>query len=147
MTVFSDVLANVAFLFGEEDQPGPAAEGAWLETSISYRGPCQGRLRFRCPRAFAKLLATNLLGIDPEDNDAESKSEDAVKELMNILCGQMITAMHGTGEVFDLSIPVTRELDSEPDLAGGDDPGTSTLSVEGHCVQLTHWPGEADHEG
>ena len=139
LAVFSEVLANVAFLFTEEDLPAPATEDAWLETSIVYRGPSRGELSLRCPRAFATLLAANLLGID---DDAESKSEDAVKELMNIICGQFITTMYGTGDVFDLSIPVTHELDQAPDFSNADDPDTSTLTVEGYPVQLTHRSGD-----
>ena len=137
-TIFSEVLANLAFMFTDEDPADTSAAGTWLETFISYEGPVKGTLRFQCPREFCVLLAGNLLGIDPQDDDAESRAEDAVKEFMNILCGQFITTTHGTDDVFNLTIPETRELGERPDSLGGDDAWASTLTVEGHTVQLTY---------
>ena len=37
-TIFSEVLANLAFMF-TDDEPGPPSAGdIWLETFISYQG-------------------------------------------------------------------------------------------------------------
>ena len=88
------------------------------------------------------ILAANLLGTDPMDDDAKSKANDAVKEFMNIVCGQFITASHGTEDVFDLTIPQIRELPEPPDLAEDDGDRITTLLVEGHPLQLSHEPGE-----
>ena len=145
-TVFSDVLGNLAFMFSDGDQADPSSAATWLETTIGYHGPSSGTLRLQCTSEFGVLLAANLLGIDPEDDDAESKAQDAVKEFMNIVCGQFVTAAHGTNDVFDLTIPATRTLEQMPDSLNCDDEWSSTLTVEGHCVQLTYAPGEsADH--
>lgn len=141
MAVFSEVLANAAFLFAEEGEAGLIPDDPWLETRIGYRGPFRGELKLLCPRAFATLLAANLLGIEAEDDDAKSKAEDAVGELLNIICGQFITTVYGSSAIFDLSIPITCKLDETPDLSGDDDSGTSTLTVQGHRVQLTHQSG------
>jgi len=145
-TVFSDVLGDLAFMFSDGDEIDPSPATLWLETTIGYKGPATGMLKLWCPSEFGVLLAANLLGIDPEDDDAESKAPDAVREFMNIVCGQFVTAVHGTESVFDLTIPATRTLDQMPDFLGSDDEWASTLTVEGHCVQLTYTPGEsADH--
>jgi len=141
-TIFSEVLADLAFMFTDEDQPDVSAADNWLETLISYDGPAKGTLRLQCPKDFCVLLAGNLLGIDPRDDDAESKAEDAVKEFMNILCGQFITTTHGSDEVFDLTIPETRELAERPDSPSCDDRWASTLTVEGYTVQLTYAPDD-----
>ena len=146
-TIFSEVLANLAFMFTEDEPIDPTSGEVWLETVISYRGPCTGTLRFRCSRDFSVLLAANLLGIDPDDNSATLQSEDAVKEFMNIVCGQFVTAMHGMDDVYNLSIPQVRELPETPDFSDGDDDATSTLSVDGHKVQLAYDPGDGGCEG
>ena len=138
--IFSEVLANLAFMFTEEEQVELSPADAWLETEISYQGPTQGTLRFRCTSDFAVLLAANLLGIDPKDEEADAKARDAVKEFMNIVCGQLVTAVHGTEDVFNLTIPTITELPEAPDLRAGDGSDSSTLSVDGFLVQLSYLP-------
>ncbi|HNQ23851.1 MAG TPA: chemotaxis protein CheX [Phycisphaerae bacterium] len=140
-TVFSEVLANLAFMFTDTEPGEPVLEGEWLETMISYHGPYQGTLRLRCTRAFTVLLAANLLGIDPDDDEAEHGADDAAKEFMNIVCGQLVTTLHGTDPVFNLSIPRSTPLAEPPDLYSEDVSTTSTLWVEGHPVQLVYAAG------
>lgn len=145
--IFSEVLANLAFMFTDEDPGDPPAGDVWLETTIAYSGPVSGTLRLRCTRDFSTRLAANLLGTDPGDRDAEQSASDAVKELMNILCGQFITAAHGAEEVFSLTIPEIVELSETPDLTAGEGATaplqgveTSAVSVDGQFVQLSHLP-------
>lgn len=138
--IFSEVLADLAFMFSDEAQAEPGPGAVWLETTISYCGRLGGTLRLWCTRDFSSLLAANLLGIDPEEQDAQADAEDAVKEFMNIVCGQLVTAVHGSEEVFHLTIPQIRELPGCPDLSGDDRAEASTLVVEGHPVQLAYIP-------
>ena len=145
-TTFSEVLANLAFMFADEDLSEVSSEDRWLETTITYTGPASGTLRFRCTSAFSVLLAANLLGTDPADGGADAQGEDAVKEFMNIVCGQFVTDRHGTEHVYNLSIPAIEELPQAPTLVDGDDPNASTLAVEGHVVQLCYSPGEQSAE-
>jgi hypothetical protein len=88
------------------------------------------------------LLAANLLGVDPEDDNAATQCEDATKEFMNIVCGQLVTALHGPDDVYVLSIPITTELAEVPDLT--DDGGISsyTVSVDTHVIQMIYEPGQ-----
>ena len=137
-TIFSEVLANLAFMFDDEEDHGPISGDVWLETTIEYQGPVGGRLRFRCNREFTVLLAANLLGIDPNDDVAGAQGEDAVKEFVNIVCGQLVTAVHGSDDIFNLTIPETRELAETPNLDGGSAGEVASLSVEGQHLQLEH---------
>jgi len=140
-TVVSDVLGNLAFMFTDDDEVASLSIDQWLETTISYHGPENGMLRLACTSGFGILLAANLLGVEPEDDDAESKARDAVKEFMNIVCGQLITEIHGTESVFDLTIPEIRELTEAPDRVSVDDPFASSLNVEGYRIQLHYTSG------
>lgn len=141
-TMFSEVLADLAFMFTDEDPVNMAPGGKWLETTIGYDGSHSGVLRLRCTREFAIQLAANLLGLDTEDVDTEQSARDAVKEFMNVVCGQFITAAYGTEEVFDLTIPQIVELPEAPDLRAGDETEESVLSVSGQFVQLAHLPNQ-----
>lgn len=134
----SNVLANLAFMFTDEDQADVAEADVWLETKIGYKGPLAGILAFRCTRSFTVALAANLLGVDPDDDDAESQADDAVKEFMNIVCGQFVTCYHGEQAAFDLTIPEVVHLAEMPDLTVNDNDQLTTLSVDGHRMQLLY---------
>ncbi len=138
-TVLSDVLADLAFMFcdgGEyTEQPGET----WLETSITYSGGVSGDLRLICTRTFAEQLAENLLGIESGEEISKQESTDAVREFMNVVCGQFVTAAHGTEDIFNLTIPTVTELDDEPYVEGGGDE-TAQLSIDGQWLQLRHVP-------
>lgn len=136
--VFSDVLANLAFMFTGEPPPEPLADDVWLEGTIRYYGPVSGSLRLRCTRDFSIALAANLLGTDADHSDAEENANDAIKELMNILCGQFVTSAYGTGEVFRLTIPQIAEIPETPELAPQEGVDSSVISVDGRVLQLVH---------
>lgn len=142
--IFSEVLANLAFMFTDDEQTDLSPGDVWLETTIGYEGPATGTLRFRCTRGFSVLLAANLLGIDPDDATAARQCEDAVREFMNIVCGQFVTAMHGSQDVYNLTIPRTVELSETPDLTDDGGLTRSSVSVDNHMVQLIY---DADGSG
>ena len=141
-TIFSEVLADLAFMFTDNEDIEPSPDDVWLEATISYDGSVSGTLRFHCTGTFSVLLAANLLGTSPDDENAESNANDAVKEFMNIVCGQFITATHGTQDIFNVTIPQIIEIEGPPDLFADDVSESSTFSVDGHQVQLSYIPGK-----
>ncbi len=137
-TIFSEVLASLAFMFTDDEPVEVVAGDVWLETTIRYDGSASGELILCCTREFSVVLAANLLGVNPEDTGDHSQADDAVKEFMNIICGQLVTAQHGSDDVFNLTIPVIRELPVTPDLDATNDDNVSALCVEGHPVKLVY---------
>lgn len=102
---FSDVLGDMAFIFvvdPDETDPPPRYT---LEAHVSYAGPRRGTLRLRCDDRFAATVAGNLLGIDPDDGVAERGRIDALQELMNVVCGNVVTELYGPDELFQFGIP------------------------------------------
>ena len=75
------------------------------------------------------------------------KAEDAVKEFMNILCGQFVTAVHGTRDVFNLTIPEIVELPQMPNMDLADTAVSSTLCVDGYRVQVVYEPDGGSPSG
>ena len=46
-----------------------------------------------------------MLGIDENASDAATKGIDAVKELLNMIVGNFLTASFGEDAIFDLGLP------------------------------------------
>lgn len=129
--VLSEVLGDLAFMVAENDDVELMPGTVWLEGEITYEGPARGTLRMWCTRDFATRLAANLLGMEPDDGSAQIGGEDAVREFMNVLCGQVITAWYGHEAVFDLSIPTVSECVQIPESATGDGCQHCEVSIEG----------------
>lgn len=143
-TVLSEVLADLAFMFTDEREFDPPVGERWLETTISYKGPEAGSLRMTCTEPFAAQLATNLLGLESGEETSEQESNDAVKEFMNVVCGQYVTAAYGTEDVFNLTIPEVQELATTPEFGDCEEAAgeVALLSVEGRWMQLLHTRSE-----
>lgn len=141
-TVLSEVLANLAFMFTDDGEFVVPVGEEWLETEIGYKGPASGSLRLTCSRAFAGQLAANLLAVESADETTEEESSDAVKEFMNVVCGQYVTAAFGAEDVFNLTIPEVRELTIMPELGDPEDGSAdaAVLSVGGQWIRLVHRP-------
>jgi hypothetical protein len=137
-TVLSDVLGDLAFMIADDEAAEPATGRVWLRGEIAYHGPDSGSLRLWSTRSFASRLAANLLGLEPEDGSAQVGAEDAVREFMNVFCGQLVTAWYGRGPVFNLSIAEVTEQVEPPDIEAVDERSRVQLSVEGEPVFCTH---------
>jgi CheY-specific phosphatase CheX len=137
-TVVTDVLGDLAFMVTDDQQPEPVSHSGWLEAGVDYYGPASGTLRCWCTRAFARQLAATLLGIEPEEGEALAAAEDAVREFMNVLCGQVVTTWHGTESVFNLSIPSVCERLEPPPIEDTAPGARCHVSIGGEPLLCTH---------
>jgi chemotaxis protein CheY-P-specific phosphatase CheC len=103
--VFCMVCEELAFMFGEPtsvDELPAELPGAVVAT-ITFHGPMSGVLELAGPRELAFGLATNILGLDEVDDEAQAM--DAIGEALNVCCGQVLTAAFGDELAFDLTPP------------------------------------------
>lgn len=139
--ILSDVLADLAFMMIDDEPVAAPLDDELLETVIAYRGPEEGSLLLHCGREFSVALAANLLGLNPDDPDAGQRSQDAVAEFMNIICGQAVTRLYGTEATFDLTIPKVSTCACFPGPENENDADVAVLNIEGHWVRLLHRAG------
>ncbi len=138
--VVLQILGDLAFML-TDDQPAQESQApAWLAGEISYHGAHSGTLYCWCTREFATRLAANLLGIEADQGAAQDEAADAVREFLNVLCGQLVTEWHGRQTVLDLSIPTVGSCPAPPDLAGSEPRYACRLSVEGQPLLCTYVP-------
>lgn len=131
-TIVGDVLGDLAFLVSDDEQSEASPGTVWMECHVSYSGPPGGTLCCWCTREFAVQLAANLLGLNPENEAVLSGVDDALREFMNVVCGQFITACHGTDRIFNLSIPTASQCAQAPrfDFDGSETACALTVSGE-----------------
>jgi len=135
--VFAEVLEQLAFMFADpaEDEFQPAADGL-VRASMSFRGPFGGGLTLTVPREMAPLLAANVLGLEPDDELVLQAPYDALKELLNVTCGNLLTAIAGDEPVFDLTVPEISELPPGTPWEDSNSPNTTACLVDDHPAVL-----------
>jgi chemotaxis protein CheY-P-specific phosphatase CheC len=135
--VFSKVLEKQVFIFAEDMDVGDMSEsGDWVEARMSFHGPFGGSLSLALPRAAELEIAANFLGKDADDPDVADCAEDSLKEIRNVVCGHMLTALAGEEPVFDLSIPKVHPVSESDWTALAAMPDSLGFDVEGHSALL-----------
>ena len=114
LDVVEEVISAEAFAFvdpcGNEDLI--ANTDTCLSVQIGFEGSVSGLLKWVVPEAISADLAVNILGLDDTDEVEKEDARDAVQELLNVICGQMLTRLFGSEPIFRLSIPHTEEADA-----------------------------------
>lgn len=110
---------ELALLFPEHDlSPEQAAAPLDVAVSVEFRGPLRGRLVLRASSSILSAIAANMLG---EDASRQAPLQrDALGEIANVICGNVLPVIAGAEAVFHLSAPhvhegvdvVSRELDA-----------------------------------
>jgi len=109
----TEVLEQFAFMF-PDDEPAPGLPdwpGECLHAAMSYTGPARGSVSLAAPAALCAELAANVLGAEPGQVGPEA-AEDALKELLNIICGKVTADLYGEEAVIDLTVPTVAEIDA-----------------------------------
>lgn len=103
--------------------------------SLSYDGDNSGSIELWTVRELALTIADNLLGETDSlsEEQLQARESDALKEMLNMIAGNLITDLYGTAPVYNLDIPAIMEnplnLQWVPDSA-------VRLRVEGFPVLL-----------
>ena len=129
--VSEDVLGKLAFMFSfPEDERQPLESDSSLGASVSFDGPFKGKLVIMISDEVLPELAGNMLGIDEDETTTSEQQYDALKELINVICGNLLPEIAGRQAIFRVETP---QIHVESD--NGDTPiSTAKLSIEdGGC--------------
>jgi CheY-specific phosphatase CheX len=137
--VCCDVFESLSFMFGEAidlDEVDSESE-SFINVSISYKGDRAGAIILIVSAETAKILAYNILGIDEDEEDMPFESSmDALKELLNTICGQFITSRFGDVPVFDLSVPEKKTISLDEWQESIDSGNFLALNVEDEPILI-----------
>ncbi len=112
LRVLSEVFEGFAFMFVEEEPDFDSeAPVECLCARIGFSGKsAAGVFEIVSPVDFCEELAENILGAEADELPPDA-GENALKEVVNVACGYLLSEKFGTEEVFDLSIPETASVD------------------------------------
>jgi CheY-specific phosphatase CheX len=131
-------LEELAFLFPLDVQEGAKHKGPVdAVASINFRGPFDGRLVLRVSGDLLGTIAGNMFGDD--EVHPEYHQRDALGELANVICGNLLPAIGGASAVFTLDAPQVSLLElptAEVPLAQ-----TCIALEEGHAELLLYLTG------
>jgi chemotaxis protein CheX len=110
--VFCDVIEQLAFMFGESVAPKDLVDAgeSFVKVEMGFTGELDGSLWMVLTEEVCPEIAANVLGLDPDDKIAADRSYDAIKEVLNVTCGNLLTSISGEEPIFDLSIPQISHL-------------------------------------
>ncbi len=139
--VVCDVFEKLAFMFGEvsDEAELPQTATKYVEASMTFSGDMTGTIALAVPAEVCPEIAANVLGMDPDDELVAAQATDALKEVLNVICGNLLTAIAGEEPVFDLSVPAVSNLDAEAWRVRLKEPNTHAFLVDDSpvLVQLT----------
>ncbi len=107
---------ELAFVFtdSELDQvqmTAPFEAGAW----VAFDGPMRGRLTIHL---YGRVLATLTHNMLPDlEESSPAMQLDTLKEIANVICGNLLPNLAGQEAVFDLHPPESEDSDALPDVA------------------------------
>ena len=102
--VLEEILENLAFLFfAPEDTRDNMDYNEAVAAKISFTGLFSGTLVLAISHQVLPEIARNMLGVD--ENIPVHHQHDAFKELLNVICGNVLPAIAGKREVFTIGVP------------------------------------------
>ena len=127
---------ELGFFYAEADLT-EAQEEAPVEAAARVRfvGPMTGHVEVRIAGGILGELAANMLGQDQPPGPGTQR--DALGELTNVICGNLLPALAGSRVVFDLGKPDVRSRSKDVEEAPDRSHATHvTLGFEGGRAEV-----------
>lgn len=134
-----ETMAFMSLAPAGSDQPPEAVR----KVSIDFTHPVAGRIELMAPAALGHLLCANIMGIDPSEPDAQAGGDDALRELMNVTCGSLLSG-HFPGTEAEMGLPALEPADGpEAWRAFLEEQDIQVLDADGHTIALRLAGGRA----
>ncbi|RPI62341.1 MAG: chemotaxis protein CheX [Planctomycetaceae bacterium] len=136
--VASETFETLAFMCPmgpDETSDKSGAVSAW----ITFAGPFGGAIKLLVAPEMLTELATNMLGLDDESGPPTREQQlDALKELLNVICGNLLPRVAGSEAVFNVAAPTILADTSVPqNYASAEPAGQVGLLLDTGWAHLT----------
>lgn len=136
-TVATYVLESLALMFlvpEDEASPLPCCN---RRVVVAFTGPFDGSLVLAASDDMLLELAANMLGLESGRVVTMDQQEDALKELVNVVCGNLLPAIAGKEPVFQIGAPEVRGAEQSPHRAGNTfSAGQAHLLTDAGSIEL-----------
>lgn len=132
----SSTFEKLGFVFPEVELQEWQAAAPFAHTArVSFAGPVRGWFQIRVSDDVAAELTANMLGMFDGTN-LEIK-RDALGEIANVICGNVVPALGRPEDVFDLGAPVLSSAGDDRDPPTGPPEVRIELGVEEGRAELS----------
>jgi hypothetical protein len=119
-------LERLAFLFASPAEETQAFRESSLEkVRVDFTGPFTGGMELALSASLLAELAANMLGTGEGTALSADEQRDALRELANVVCGNLLPAIAGSAQEFNIHTPY---------LASADGPEWADPAGVGHLV-------------
>lgn len=141
--VAEETFEALAFMLPMPPDEDAEAEAPTITAAVRFDGPFGGTLLLTVEQAMLADLAGNMLGVmDPDDLTAEQQT-DGLKELLNVICGNLLPELAGEEAVFDVLAPEVLPSGRTP-AAGAAPLASARLDLDtGRAAVALYAPAEA----
>lgn len=101
---------------------------------VEFQGPFNGELAVKTCGELYRAIPTNMLG---EDDSTARQRRDALCEIANVICGNMLPGIAGPKEVFDISSPREMENGESGDGLHEDPAAEVCMALDQGKVEIT----------
>jgi len=136
--ILSHALEEAAFVFVEQAEALPEEAGEVCQAQIAVSGSTRYQLVLCVSVEFSDVLAANLLGVEPGEEEAEGKGIDAIGVILNIVAGIVLDRANGGGLGLKIGTPDVRVTNMAEHLRLVDSPLARSLLVseDGHWIDI-----------
>jgi len=97
--------AAFAFVDYPSEEECDMSDDKSISCMVGFSGPFTGRMIITSSEALARTVAANMMGVEEDDEDSEKKCKDALGEILNMICGNLLPAIAGTKVEFRIGAP------------------------------------------
>jgi hypothetical protein len=103
--VIRDTFETMVFMFPDDRDQPPPPEEACRTAVVEFAGPLCGELRLSVSPEMPGPLAANMLGLEEGRSPSPEHELDALRELLNVICGNLLPLISSPREVFNVQEP------------------------------------------
>ena len=143
--VVTETIEKLVFMFASPyHSENSNEEDPDIGVTVSFNGPFSGSLSMKVSAEVLSEITVNMLGVDSEDEITPEDQSDALKETINVFCGNILPAIGGKQAVFNIDAPEIIPLGEDIKVKDGEKLVSSVkLSLdEGRCDLILFANGE-----
>lgn len=136
--VFSEILERLVYIFTEDAEGDEliSRKTEFLRVRMHFSGARRGEIILSVDPDLCQEVVANMLGTERDDVRVRDLTRDALKEVLNVICGRILTEIAGREPLFNLSLPVIDTIAQEEWNELVHQSGTMGFLVEDYPVLL-----------